>query len=170
MPLKFEGRIKKLLSVSATSTPVTGTREEAVETTELAESARTSKDGEESKDKYPKNLTQVSYIHYPINFGKKSVSALFESGSKVNAVHPAFAKELGLPIKLTDVGVQKIDGTTLDTYKIVVAVFSMKNKAHWIKFFKEIFLVANVSLKVVLGMLFLTLNSANVDFLENKLR
>ena len=60
------------------------------------------------------NLAQVPCIRYPINFGKKSLSALFDSGSEVNAVHLAFAKELGLPIRPTDVEAQKIYGTTLE--------------------------------------------------------
>ena len=76
------------------------------------------------------NLVQVLCIRYPINFGKKSVLALFNSGSEVNAVHPAFAKELGLSIRAIDVGAQKIDGTTLETYGMVVAAFLMEDKAN----------------------------------------
>ena len=83
-----EKRVKKLVTVLATSMPVTVVREEEV--------------GENLGAK----LAQISCICYPINFGKKSVSALLDSGSEVNAVHPAFAKELGLPIRLTDVGAQ----------------------------------------------------------------
>ena len=56
--------------------------------------------------------------------------ALLDSSSEINAVHPTFAKELGLPIRPTDVGAQKIDGTTLDTYGMVVAAFSVKDKAN----------------------------------------
>ena len=58
----------------------------------------------------------------------------------------------------------------LDTYKIVVAVFLMTDKANEVRFFKKTFLVANVSPKIVLRILFLTLNIANVDFLDWKLR
>ena len=76
------------------------------------------------------NLARVPCIRYPINFGKKSVSALLDSGSEVNVVHLAFAKELGLPIRLTDVGAQKIDGTMLKTYRMVVAAFSVEDKAN----------------------------------------
>ena len=116
--------------------PVTGTRKETVETAKAMKTAKaietpgTGKDGGKSKGEYPENLTQVPCICYPINFRKQSVSALLDLGSKVNAVHLAFAKELGLPIRPTDVEVQKIDSTTLDTYEIVVAAFLVKNKAH----------------------------------------
>ena len=105
--------------VSATSTPVTRTREkkvktaeaietaEAVETAKAVMTARIGKDGKESKDEYLENLTWVSNMRYPIIFQNKSipVSALFNLGSTVNAILPTFARELGLVIRLTDVGV-----------------------------------------------------------------
>ena len=53
----------------------------------------------------------------------------------------------------------------LDTYGMVFAVFSVKNKVNQVRFFEETFLVANVSLEVVFGMLFLTLSGANIVFL-----
>ena len=71
---------------------------------------------------------------------------------------------------LFDVGVQKIDNTMLDTYRMVVAVFSVIDVTNWIRFFKDIFLVANVSPEVTLGMPFLTLSGADVDFLDWELR
>ena len=98
------------------------------------------------------------------------MSALLDSENEVNAVHPAFAKELGLPIRPTDVGAQKIDGTTLKSYRMVVAAFSVEDKANRVRFFEETFLVANVSPEVVLGMPFLTLSGADVDFLDRELR
>ena len=95
---------------------------------------------------------------------------LFDSSSKVNAVYPVFAKKLGFFIRLTDVRMQKIDGTILNIYGIVVAAFLVKEKANQIRFFEETFLVANISLKVVLGIPFLTLSGVNVDFLGCKLQ
>ena len=77
---------------------------------------------------------------------------------------------IGLPIRSTDIGAQKIVGTTLDTYRIVVAAFSVVDKANRVRFFEETFLVANVSPEVVLGMSFLTLSGADVDFLDWELR
>ena len=96
--------------------------------------------------------------------------SLLDLGSKVNAVYPAFAKALGFPIRPTDVEAQKIDGTTLVTYIIVVAVFLVKDKANQVRFFKETFLVANISPEVVFVMLFPSLNSADIDFLGQELR
>ena len=99
MSLEEITRVKKLVTVSATFTPVIIAREEMV------------KDGKNLRSK----LIQVPYIWYSITFRKKSVPvlALFDSGSEVNTIYPTFAKELGLPIRLTNVEAQKIDGITL---------------------------------------------------------
>ena len=78
--------IKKLVIVSATSTPVTVAREEEI------------------GEYLGANLAHVPCIRYPINFGNKSVLAFFDSGSEVSTIYLAFAKELGLPIRPTDVG------------------------------------------------------------------
>ena len=104
------------------------------------------------------------------NISEAQVQALINSESEVNAIHPTFAKQLGLSIRRIDVWAQKIDGTTLDTYRIVVAVFSVEDKANQVRFFEETFLVADVSLEVVLGMPFLTLSDANIDFSGQELQ
>ena len=140
------------MTVLMTSTPVTVAREEGV------------------GENLGANLTRVPYIRYPINFGNKSVSALLDPSSEVNTVYPAFTKELGLFIRPTDVGAQKIDGTTQETYGIVLAAFLVEDKANRLIFFEETFLVANVSPEVVLRIPFLTLSGADVDFLGRELR
>lgn len=60
-----------------------------------------------------KPLERVPCIHYPIRFRKQldNVRALIDSGSEVNAMHPALAKKLGLITRKTDVEAQKIDST-----------------------------------------------------------
>ena len=158
---------KKLVSVSATSTQVTETRGEAVKTAETAGEGR---DGEESEKEYP-NLTQVPCIRYSITFQKKfvPVSALFDLDNEINVIHLTFARELRLSIRTTDVRAQKIDGTMLDTFGMVVAAFSVTDKANRVRFFEKTFLMANVSPKVVLGMLFLSLSDADIDFLGQEL-
>ena len=83
------------------------------------EEVEDAKDGENLRS----NLAQVPCIWYSITTKKKSVLALLDLGSEVNAIHPTFAKELGLPIRPIDVGAQKIDGTMLDIYEIAVAAF-----------------------------------------------
>ena len=135
------------MTSSANSMPVTVARDKAV-----SENPRL-------------NFIWIPYIHQSINFKKKSVLMLFDSNSEVNAIHPIFVKELGLSIRLTDVEAQKIDGIMLDSFEMVVRVFSMTDKANWVEFFEETFLVTNVSPKIVLGILFLILSSADIDFL-----
>ena len=41
-------------------------------------------------------LERVPCIRYPTTFQEESVSAILDSGSVVNAIHPTFAKKLGL--------------------------------------------------------------------------
>ena len=163
--------VKKLVLFLATFTSVTGSREEMVETAEAVETTKVSEDGNKSEGECP-NFIWVPCIWYPITFCKNSMpmSALLDSGSEVNAIYPIFARELGLPIRTTDVGTQKIDSTMRDTFEIVVVAFSVTDKANWVRFLEETFLVANVSLEVVFEILFLTLSGANVNFLGQELR
>ena len=58
----------------------------------------------------------------------------------------------------------------LDTYKMVVAVFSVIDKLKWVRFFEETFLIANVSPEVLFRMPFLTLSNASIDFSGWELR
>ena len=51
---------------------------------------------------------------------------------------------------------------------MVVVAFSMTDQANRVKFFEETFLIANVSPDIILGIPFLTLNSADVNFLKKK--
>ena len=53
MPSEEETRFKKLVSVLATSTPVTRTRNKGVEAAKAVETVEVGKDGEESKGEYP---------------------------------------------------------------------------------------------------------------------
>lgn len=70
-------------------------------------------------------LVYVLYIHYPVQFRKddNETQALLNSRSEVNAINPAYAKKLGLWVQKTNVGTQKIDGSSLDTFGIVRASF-----------------------------------------------
>ena len=53
---------------------------------------------------------------------------------------------------------------------MVVASFSVEDKANQVRFFEKTVLVANVSPEVVLGMLFVILSSADIDFSGRELR
>lgn len=55
---------------------------------------------------------------------------LFDSGSEVSTIYQTFAKELGLPIRPIDIKIQKIDGTKLDTYGMIVVTFLLTDKGN----------------------------------------
>ena len=64
-----------------------------------------------------------------------------------------------------NIGAQKIDGTMLDIYKIIVAAFLITEKTNQIRFVKETFLMANFSPKRVFEIPFIILSSPTIDFL-----
>ncbi len=129
-------KVKKLVAVSATSMSMTEKTEE---------------------------LEQVPYIWYPVTF-KDQTEALLDSGSEVNAMSQAFAQQLGLKIRKTNIGAQKIDSTILETYEMIVSTFSVSDKDDRERFFQESFLLADMKPDIVLGMPFLIMSNADVDF------
>ena len=110
-------------------------------------------------------LERVLCIHYLLRFRKdkeNEVRALINSGSKVNAMIPAYALRLGLKVHHTDVGAQKIDSSILETFGIVLTSLQIEDKLGRARFFQKTFLLADVSVEVVLKMPFLTLSNANI--------
>ena len=77
---------------------------------------------------------------------------------------PGYILKLGLKIRLTNVKAQKIDGSTFETFEIVLASFQIENTLEKTQFFSKIFLLADLSVEVVLRMPFLTLSNANIKF------
>ena len=71
-------------------------------------------------------LERVPCIHYLLRFRKdkeNEVQALINSGSKVNAMTPAYVLKLGLKVYHTNVGAQKSHGSILETFGIVLTSF-----------------------------------------------
>ena len=135
-------------------------------------------DSEEAILVSAKKIEQITCIQYLIAFlggitqdgsALDPVLALFDSSSEVNAMHPAFAKRFGLVVQPTNVGTQKIDSTTLETYGMMVAAFSMTDQANKVRLFEKTFLVANVSPDVVFEMPFQILSNADVNFPKREL-
>ena len=108
-------------------------------------------------------LKQASYIWFSITF-KEQTKALLNSKSEVNATSYALTHQLGLKIGMTNVGAQKIDRTILETYGMIVFIFSMLDKDSRERFFEENFLLANVKLDIVHKMLFLIVTNVDIDF------
>ena len=68
-----------------------------------------------------------------------------------------------------DIGIQKIDSSILLTYKIVIAEFLVQNELKKVWFFEETFMLADISIKMILRMLFFILSNTNIRFIEKKL-
>ena len=87
-------------------------------------------------------LDKFLYICYPVQFRKdndKDVLDLLDSGSEINAMTLAYKAHLGLKVKVTNIGAQKIDRSSLATYGIVIAVFQIVDKFGYSQFFKKLF-------------------------------
>ena len=82
---------------------------------------------------------------------------------------PGYVLKLGLKIYPTNVGAQKIDGSTLEMFEIVLTSFQVEDKLGRTRYFQKTFLLADISIEVVLGMPFLTLSNANIEFAKKKL-
>ena len=111
-------------------------------------------------------VVRVPCIHYPVWFqeNQEQVRALLDSGSEVNAMSPAYAKKLGLKTWKTNVWAQKIDGSALETFGMVIADFQVEDKGGRPRFFQKTFLVADTKFEVVLGILFLKISNADIAF------
>ena len=84
-------------------------------------------------------------------------------------MNPAFFWKLGFHIRKTNIGTQKIDSSTFETFRIVIADFQIKDKGDRLRFFQKTFLVADTKFKVILRMPFLKISNANVAFGEGTL-
>lgn len=82
-------------------------------------------------------LARVPYIHYSLRFWKDTnkMQALIDFDSKVNIITLIYVLKLGLRVRQTKVKAQKIDGSTLETFKIVLASFQLENKLEQARFF-----------------------------------
>ena len=74
-------------------------------------------------------MDRVFCICYPIWFQKSEVQvqALFDFGSEVNTMTLGYASKLGLKIRLTNVGVWKIDSSILKTFEMILASFQVED-------------------------------------------
>lgn len=116
-------------------------------------------------------LEYVSYIYYSIQFKKNTdeIQALINSESKINVMTPAYGNKLSFQMQKTNVRAQKIDGSILKTYKMVIVGFQVQDKFRRARFFQKTFLIADTNIKVIFGMFFPTCSKIKVDFAEEEL-
>ena len=84
-------------------------------------------------------------------------------------MNPDFARKLGLKVWKTNIGAQKIDGSALKTFEMIIADFQIEDKANRPRFFQKTFLVANIKFEIILEMLFLKFSNADVSLGEKHL-
>ena len=82
---------------------------------------------------------------------------------------PTYVEMLGLKAWKANVAAQKIDGSALEIFGMVIANFQMEDKGGKSRLFQKTFLVANTKFEVVLGMLFLKISNANIAFSKKTL-
>ena len=87
------------------------------------------------------SLERMSYIHYLLCFQKDiaDIRALIDLGGEINAMILAYASKLGFKVYHIKVRAQKIDGSILKTFGIVLANFLVEDKLGRARFFQETF-------------------------------
>lgn len=73
-----------------------------------------------------------------------------------------YATILGLKIRHTNIKAQKINSFILKTLKIILANFWVEDKLGRAQYFQNPVLLTDISVKVILKMLFLILSNANI--------
>lgn len=117
------------------------------------------------------SLERVSCIQYTLYCRKDQVKiqTLINSGNEINAMTLAYAKKLEIQTQKTNMRVQKTDNSSLAIYCMVIGGFEISNKLGRDYFSQKKFLLADISVNVVLGMFFLTLSNADVLFINQEL-
>ena len=90
------------------------------------------------------------------------VLALFDIEKKINVMTSAYTVQPGLKGQRINISAQKNNRFSLKSYKIVIAKFQILDKLGCSCFFQETFLLANICIKMVLGIFFLILSNIDV--------
>lgn len=78
----------------------------------------------------------------------------------------AFAFKLDPKVWHTNMRAPKIDDNTFETFEMTLTSFWVKDKLSRSWFFQKLFLLANISVKMVLEILFLTFNNTDILFIQ----
>lgn len=110
-------------------------------------------------------LQCVLCIQYPIQVEQQLVEALINLGSEINVMNPDFMKKLGLQIQKTKIIAQNIESSKLDTFSMVIALFSVKDQEKKSRLFKETFLLADIDIDITLDISYLTLSNVKINII-----
>lgn len=89
----------------------------------------------------PPLLNHMTFIQYLIQFKKNQakIQTLLDFSSKVNVMTLAYAVSINSKVWLTNIEAQKIDGCTLQTFKLVLNSFKLKINLKKPGFFRKSF-------------------------------
>lgn len=113
-------------------------------------------------------VQRVAYIHYLIQFGGFQVQALIDLTSKVIVIQLSFVKNLGLHICKMNVRIDKIDSSKLETWGMIIVLVQIDAKNNLSRFYRKIFLLANISRNIAFGIFFLNLSNFEINFTNVK--
>lgn len=108
------------------------------------------------------------YIYYWIYFWKSkgNIKVLINFGNEVNIINPAYIKKLDFHIWKIDINTQKIDGSSLTIYKIVISRFQILDELDRAYFSQKTFILANITINIILEIFFLILSNINIVFAD----
>lgn len=115
---------------------------------------------------------QVICVWYLVKFYYKNkdkckkIRDLIDLYDNINVIHSIYTTKLGLYIGKIEVGIQKINRSYLNTFRIVIVGYSVKNKLEMIWFFQKVFSLANICLEMHMKMFFLTVKKENIRFAD----
>ena len=89
---------------------------------------------------------------------------MLDNDNKVNVINTNYAWKIGFKIQKTNIGAQKFNGSTLETFEIMIANFWVGDGVGKLKFFWKTFLVTDIKFEVILKMLFLKISNVNKLF------
>lgn len=73
-------------------------------------------------------LDWVSCIYYPVQFKNNEIWALINSGGEINVMTSTYVAKLSLKVCRTNVRAQKIDGSTFETFEMVLVSFQVEDQ------------------------------------------
>lgn len=73
-----------------------------------------------------------------------------------------YTLKLILKFCFINIGAQKIDGSTFETFRIVLTSFQIENKLERARFLQKTLLLADITVEMVLEMFFLIFSNINI--------
>lgn len=97
-----------------------------------------------------------------VQFKNNKFEALINFGSKVNAIILTYITKLDLKIWLINIRTQTINGSTFQTFRIILANFQIENKLNQAQYFQKTFLLIDTNIEIILRILFFTFSNTNI--------